>query len=532
MRTPGSLKPSPDRPVADAQRRLTDPFWALLFTVAVSLQVLFALRALSSWEWSKSSPLPLLLPPPDQHPPDHHCPQRHCHHPNFKEELVEAHRFPGGHFPWSLCLPSLPTAQAAALAIAVCGLAGVLFVILLAALPVTYVIWSVAVCGPTLLLVIGGLELSGVNHHVLKGLVGSTGGLPFVVAGLMLLLGIYVSWRQLRLGIAVLECTSAFLRARPIVGLCPLVFGAVHLAGQLLWALAAAGAGELFMETRGLDWQVHVATVLGFLLCFLWGSACVTAWSTFTVSYMAAHWYTRTPQGFDAGGLGQLVQAAKVGLTRHAGSMALGSLLIACVRLLNIVLCWAGRKDRHGQVTPPYLGAATLGGALQPQPPSFARSCRNFAAEILEVAATWASRQALVQVAIHGCSFSKGALDAANLAYKAPAGFAAVEALSSTFHRVCELLLIGIAVLIASLAGFDGVYGLAPPTFFAWLVAESLLHPYTVATSTILQCCLYDNLKDPGNPNTQVAALRLRDLLESWDDKRADTMSWAQNYQH
>ena len=53
-------------------------------------------------------------------------------------------------------------------------------------------------------------------------------------------------------------------------------------------------------------------------------------------------------------------------------------------------------------------------------------------------------------------------------------------------------MLVCIAVLAAASFGLEGLRGLGPVAFAAYLAAEFLLHPYSVATTTILHCCLLD----------------------------------------
>lgn len=81
------------------------------------------------------------------------------------------------------------------------------------------------------------------------------------------------------------------------------------------------------------------------------------------------------------------------------------------------------------------------------------------------------------------------------------------------FQRACEFLLIGVAVLVASSFGLEGLQGLGPVAVSAWLAAESLLHPYSVATTTILHCCLLD--KDaPQEGKVPPEAVQLQRTME------------------
>ncbi|CAK9061997.1 unnamed protein product [Durusdinium trenchii] len=400
------------------------------------------------------------------------------------------------------------------------------FLLLLAYFPVHLVVNFIAVGGPAALIVLGGLSIANSPITALLGLEAHLGW-PFMMLGVLGLIGTSFAWQYLRLGIAVLRTSAAFIRARPSIGAYPLLFGVVHLSGLCLWALAVFGIRSSFQDQiEQMDWHSQFGTATAMLLCFLWGNAFVTGLSTFAVSYAACHWYGRGPADADRPGL--LPTGIRVGLRYHAGSVALGSLLLAFVRTLNVMLWWAEKAQEEATAAASgAVGAVGLprGAGPRRRPPSLLRSLRNFAAEVLEVVATWASKQAFVQIAISGCPFAAGAMRAGHLAAKAPAGFLMVEALSNVFQRACEFLLICMSLVVASCCGLEGVAGLGPVALSAYLAAESLLHPYSVATTTILHCCLLDqDSKQEGE--VPLEAKELQKTMAEW----GDDASFVQHY--
>lgn len=400
--------------------------------------------------------------------------------------------------------------KASAVSIITAALAGAVFIFLLAYVPVQPVIYGVTLGAPLLLLSAGALELFGiVDESLLADFPGSSTAL--FCTGLVCILGTCFSWRQIQLATAVLQCTSAFLRSRTFVGLCPALFALIHASGMLIWVFAAQAVTSL-ASTSGFSWRMQLVVVLFLLLLFLWGSACVTALSTFSMSCIVGDWFTSSTNM--RWKLSQLGQAMITGL-RCSGSLALGSLLLATVRLLNLVLWFASKTDE--QIRRPF------GAERREAAPSLVRSIRNFAAEVLEAAAFWASKQAFIQVALTGCSFSVAAVRAAKLAATAPAGFIAIEVLTRGLLRAAELLLMAVAVASAALCGSRGA-SLLPPCFVAWLVAESFLHPYSVATSTILQCCLLADSKTA----PPEAAKKLLEMVQAWQE---DDLGFAAHYQ-
>lgn len=505
----------------DIRRRPTDLPWTLLLLVSLSAQVILALIAISSGEvrsiltevasrgealnlaastsWNLSSPLESVLQ-------------------NFYLDTED--------------LPTL--CRSISTSLMSCSLAAAVFLLLLAYTPVNVVVYSVTVVAPSALLLTGALHVHGIGDSIqIAGI--SAGGWPLIAVSAILLACTYFSWKHIRLGVATLRCTASFLRGNYFIVGYPFLFSLIHLVGFLLWSLALTGALVSFRRIDSWEWHLQVSFVLASMLIFLWGSACVTSLSTFVIALLVSTWFRcgSSPLAFAARPT-QLTNAVVVALKYHLGSFTLGSLLLAIVQLLNIVLFWANKAEEG------MMNAADVLSGRRPvhearRPPSFVRALRSFAADVLEVAATWASKQAFVQIAISGSNFSKSAMTAAELVRYAPASFLVVESLSRIEHRICEFLFIAMSVGISYLLGFEGFKGLMPSAFAAWIAAESLLHPYTVATTTLLHCCLQDykqcNNPKPGTvsaddarPAAVKALMKTMQSLDTYDD------SFVQHY--
>jgi len=365
------------------------------------------------------------------------------------------------------------------------------------------------------LTILGALSLAGGELVCAKiGLSGwaASGGGVLLALGCVGLLFTFTSWHHIRLSVAALRCVSAFLRDSPWVGLCAPLFAIIHLAGLMLWLLASLGAAVLLGSTGCSGIITKLASSLGLLICFLWGSACTTALSSFVVARVTVGWHRPSTCGKQRGPH-LLVQELSIGLRYHLGSLALGSLLLALVQLLSILLSCVARKPRRER-----LASAPWEMHLpvpQPEPPSVVRSCQHCAAGVLEAVARWASRQAFVQVAICDCSFGEAAARATHLTMKVPVGFLTVEAMARLFHRGCEICLLCLASCAAVAFNFRGPAELVPPLLGAWLAAESLLHPYSVATTAILQCGLLSQSTDE-SASAPAAAKVLHQTLRTW----------------
>eukprot|EP00434_Breviolum_minutum_P014628 symbB.v1.2.012896.t1/scaffold899.1/size154094/2 len=332
----------------DGHRRTTDLFWLLLFICAVAAQVFFAFLALY-----------------------HGIQLDELQGGSFEEVLQNVTSRNG----WLASAQDAVTnfvelrpenlrleSQGILAALGTAAVSSGGFLLLLAYFPVHLVVKMVAIGGPLALMLLGAMAIADAPPAALLGVEAHLGW-PFVILGIIGLIFTSFTWTYLRLGIAVLRCSAAFLRSRPAIGAYPLLFGVVHIAGLFLWALAVLGIRASFQEQfEDLDWQSQFGTASAMLLCFLWGNSFVTGLSTFAVAYAASHWYGRGPA--DGHRSGQLVPIAiQVGLRYHAGSLALGSLLLALVRTLNVMLWWAEKAQE--EATAAATGAVGLPRRLE-----------------------------------------------------------------------------------------------------------------------------------------------------------------------
>ncbi|OLP83596.1 hypothetical protein AK812_SmicGene35630 [Symbiodinium microadriaticum] len=436
-----------------------------------------------------------------------------------------------------------------------CAVSSAGFLVLLATFPVPAVVYAVALGGPGVAVGVGaaalaGLEPFGVEAHL---------GWPFVGVGLLCFVGSMCAWSRLRLAISVIRCTAAFLRARPAVGLLPALFAMVHVVGSYFFAFfGGAPSSQNASPLVFIDESMPFDTVrmageltaqfaagpsfkegpLGFDGIGGVAIAVLDLPRTMVDLFMRLSSISACPRGFPAAASDGCFKMRKMkwdvqfwirplaGLLQDAGRFILEVVWFVDLSRLQCSLTRPPDKQAQEEV----VQQAVPGGPRRRQrPPSCMRSFRNFAAEILEAVATWASKQAFVQVAISGCGFVPGATKAARLSASAPIGFLVVEGLANAFHRICELFLIGLAVVIASAWGCEGFKELLPPAAAAWLAAESLLHPYSVATTTILHCILMDTHTKQENDRAPSEANSLRAVMEQWD-RDEDPGSFAQHY--
>eukprot|EP00929_Paragymnodinium_shiwhaense_P031562 TRINITY_DN17650_c0_g2_i2.p1 TRINITY_DN17650_c0_g2~~TRINITY_DN17650_c0_g2_i2.p1 ORF type:complete len:486 (-),score=58.19 TRINITY_DN17650_c0_g2_i2:109-1566(-) len=401
----------------------------------------------------------------------------------------------------------------AMLACALCGLAQLQ---LLRLVPIRLIVYGTVIGSFLLIAGLGVIKFTGVLEE--EDEISETdadsfqGGMLFAAAAVELLVIMWF-WNELRLCVAVLEATTEFLRDVPSVPtLLPLLFGVFHFAGITLWAMAAVGANVLLSSSYSRSMEdgfAFMAAVVSLLFVYFWGNGFVTALSSFSTASATAQWYfTPRARKRSAVSARQALHHVWLGIRYHGGSMALGAFLISVHRTMKILLCWSGKRHERSEND------------------SWLRSCwyamREQGADALERVARRASKMAYVELALSSGQqgFLQGAAVAMSRTVTAPKRVLAVEHAAATYRFVSEGALIGIVgcVVAASyiiLAGrrhdfegyehadhaaestdHPGVQLVLLACTGAWLVAESIMHPVSIATSTILHCVLIDGQED------------------------------------
>jgi len=144
--------------------------------------------------------------------------------------------------------------------------------------------------------------------------------------------------KNIRIGIAVLKCTAAFIGGTPQVFLVPPLALAFILAWLVVWVVMAAfifSVGEI-MPSEELPFLTTVAwsdetryAFLYSLFGYLWINAFLIGTSQFIICAAAAIWYFTSSS--DSNGSGSLCRGLWWVFRYHLGSIAFGSFLIALV---------------------------------------------------------------------------------------------------------------------------------------------------------------------------------------------------------
>eukprot|EP00401_Gymnodinium_catenatum_P014839 CAMPEP_0117510900 /NCGR_PEP_ID=MMETSP0784-20121206/28229_1 /TAXON_ID=39447 /ORGANISM="" /LENGTH=490 /DNA_ID=CAMNT_0005306553 /DNA_START=38 /DNA_END=1509 /DNA_ORIENTATION=- len=480
----------------------------------------------------------------------------------FPQVALAGYVLKGGMAATQAAIAELPcdVFMQAGCAMGICAFLGLCFIQLLRWLPIRLLVYGVVLGSAGLL---SGLGIYLVGHGELLGNVEAAhtalGTVYWSHVGTLLLFGVAVwmlmincFWKEIRLSVAVLRSTTAFLRDTPCVPvLYPVIFGLAHLLGLCLWVFAVLGAFALLGEgEKGEEFLTAAVAALQNLprrarLAPLLLLGKLLRYSTLILGYIRSS--------------GRVV--LRPALREAQGGGVEDGIFYGTFGALEAWRLVGSRRPppRGAAVAPrlPLLGQeaqrALRGRLLRaqvgyPRPGARGEGPRG-------------GREACLQrsVALSGCDFVEGASRAMRRAASAPKRLAAVEGASFLQRCACELLLVGLAGIVARTCVADEMQRLQAYTSVelaqnasfarsavealgtqdieskasllpialaclgAWMVAESMMHPVTIATSTILHCLLLDRCA----ANTPHTPAPLQELLA---DKSNTDASFVSHY--
>lgn len=164
-------------------------------------------------------------------------------------------------------------------------------------------------------------------------------GLSFI-----LLCCVCCNLKNIRIGVAVMKCTAAFLGGTPQVFLVPPLSLVFVIGWLFVWLVITAYLASIGKLTQRTDFtfltnvqrsQETDYMLLYSLFGYLWLNAFIIGVSQFIISAACAIWYFTSTS--DSNGSGSLTRGLFWVFRYHLGSIAFGSFLIALVQLIRII---------------------------------------------------------------------------------------------------------------------------------------------------------------------------------------------------
>eukprot|EP00541_Cyclophora_tenuis_P016253 CAMPEP_0116552562 /NCGR_PEP_ID=MMETSP0397-20121206/6560_1 /TAXON_ID=216820 /ORGANISM="Cyclophora tenuis, Strain ECT3854" /LENGTH=588 /DNA_ID=CAMNT_0004077535 /DNA_START=88 /DNA_END=1854 /DNA_ORIENTATION=+ len=269
-----------------------------------------------------------------------------------------------------------------------------------------------------------------------------------------------------------------------IAFLVPLTFYGVHLAslGDIMTEDFPLGSG-LEIAVRTWNFDPFVERCAWYLLfCLFWTGNFIVAVGDMVIAMSVAKWYfARNKKRINSF---TVVGSVKDTLYYHLGTCAFGSLVLATVQLLRVILSKIQREVKKAN--------SRIANALL--------CCCQCCLWCFEKCIKFLNKNAYIQTAIFGTAFCKSAREAFLLIARNAGRIGAITYVSGAILFIGKLF-ISAATTSASfyvmneLIG-DEVFSLAGPTIFVFIIsyfiADMFLDIFDMGISTVLQCFIAD----------------------------------------
>lgn len=152
-----------------------------------------------------------------------------------------------------------------------------------------------------------------------------------------------INCKNIKIGVAVIKCTAAFIGGTPQVFLLPPLAIVVILTWLVYYVFIAvhiASVGEIkrneSFPISDIEWTDETKYVFLYALFgYLWVNASIIGCTQFIISAACAIWYFSCTS--DSNGSGSLVRGFWWVIRYHMGSIAFGAFLIALVQFIRII---------------------------------------------------------------------------------------------------------------------------------------------------------------------------------------------------
>ena len=299
----------------------------------------------------------------------------------------------------------------------------------------------------------------------------------------------------------------------------PWLVYAIYLASSATVETQEVSFGDdgMTITTKSFAYsQDQKYAALYLLFCFFWSSEFIVALGQIVVALAVSTWYFTKPKARspDVFGL-RVLRAICVTLCKHAGSAALGSLIIAIIKTIRAVIYYLQRKAKESGNKLAMLVLAIIQCCMY-----CVEKCMKFL-----------NQTAYIQIAIFGISFCSAAKRAFWLIARNVARIMAVTLVSSFVLILSKLFI----TLMTAMAFYyvvttrlgDEMNGIFFPTFLttgcAYFAASMFNEIFGTAIWTTLQCFVADKemFKTPKYATGDLAKLigkKKKDDSDSDDD--------------
>jgi hypothetical protein len=316
----------------------------------------------------------------------------------------------------------------------------------------------------------------------------------WAVAGLTFI-AVLCLWNRIRLAIAILKSAAEYVKDTPTIFIVPVITILTLVCFFGYWGLTAVylvSSGDA-SQIKGYPFgDFQYSKTLQRLLIYhvfglLWFNAFVIASTQFVLASSTALWYFSQGTGQAAP---KTVKTSIYRLVRyHLGSIAFGSLILAIVQMIRLILAYMEAQAKKLQ-------------GKEGRVVKYALRCLQCYVACFERFIKFLNKNAYIQVALTGKNFCSSAKAAFFLILRNPLRFGIVGGIGSIFVLFGKVFI----AAITALAGFlvitkwdrfnDNLYSPFIPTIcifiFAYVIGAVFMNVYGMAADTILACFIVD----------------------------------------
>lgn len=334
-------------------------------------------------------------------------------------------------------------------------------------------------------------------------------------AGVLYCLAVVFLRRRIAIAVRVMREASKAVAALPLMLLLPLAslaLGLCLLAYAAYAALLLISTGELQPGHAGFAHITVPASTWGWLalhaLGALWLLWFVKHLQHCAVSGAVSQWYFAEDKWLDLGGfpvLGALCKAVRY----HAGSVALGSLLITALMLVRFIVLSVLKR-----------AAACAGDSRVAK---LACCCIACCLGCVERSVRFLSRSAYVELMIGGRSFCASAFEALGLLTRNMLKVAVVRSIGAGFLLVGKLFIaaacagVGAFLMLTQSPYREELASIAPATVAialgAWVVGSAFMGVYNMTIDAIFICFCVDHEAHGKTGRPTYATASLKELI-------------------
>eukprot|EP01017_Pseudomicrothorax_dubius_P022500 TRINITY_DN24371_c0_g1_i1.p1 TRINITY_DN24371_c0_g1~~TRINITY_DN24371_c0_g1_i1.p1 ORF type:complete len:655 (+),score=109.81 TRINITY_DN24371_c0_g1_i1:198-2162(+) len=319
------------------------------------------------------------------------------------------------------------------------------------------------------------------------------------------LIGLCCIYHKINLAIAILKAGADYMKSTPQVLVVPPIMIATTILFCSYWIVIFVNlyaVGDFHVKgtnaLASVKWDTTTRNAVYYhSFGFLWGLGFLIALTQFILASTTAIWYYA--QGQDGQGAHRPVSRSFYRAFRyHLGSIAFGSLILAIVQAIKLILAYISAKAKETGMTKNNKFV------------EYAIAAMNCLVNCFERFIQYLNKNAYIQIAIRGTTFCQAARDAFYMMWKNPVRFAVMAGLGEAYLFVGKLFIVFITTaigygLITNIPDYkdDLNSPILPSILFiciSYVIGLMFMSVYGMACDTIMQCFCTDeeNQKEKG----------------------------------